>query len=167
VVCDLPRLHQITPELARDGKWKALMREAFQHAFDWLGFGAKTAVGYGAMETDENAQFEQEQAQQKAHEQAELEKSLKELPGDAAELERAKQAGAWKETNDFLQSVEEFLEGRDLVSPEAFDILTEAVRQRWPGILDNPEATTGKKKKPKYKPRPKQIALRILEIDKK
>jgi len=167
VVCDLPRLQRIAPELARDGKWKALMREALDHAFDWLGFGAKTAVGYGAMETDEDAQLEQEQARQEAREQAELEESLKELPEDAAELERARQAGTWKETNDFLQSVEEFLEGRDLVSSEALDILKEAVGQRWPGILENPEATTGKKKKPKYKPRPKQIALRILEIDKK
>lgn len=32
--------------------WKALMQAAFAHAFDWLGFGAKTAVGYGAMAMD-------------------------------------------------------------------------------------------------------------------
>lgn len=31
--------------------WKALMEAAFAHAFKWLGFGAKTAVGYGAMQT--------------------------------------------------------------------------------------------------------------------
>lgn len=29
--------------------WKELLAVAFAHAFDWLGFGAKTAVGYGAM----------------------------------------------------------------------------------------------------------------------
>lgn len=29
--------------------WKALLDAAFDHACDWLGFGAKTAVGYGAM----------------------------------------------------------------------------------------------------------------------
>ena len=49
LVCDLPRLQRLAPELARDGKWKALIKEAFDHAFDWLGFGAKTAVGYGAV----------------------------------------------------------------------------------------------------------------------
>ncbi|MDQ5911223.1 MAG: Type module protein Cmr6 [Pseudomonadota bacterium] len=27
--------------------WKTLLETAFRHAFDWLGFGAKTAVGYG------------------------------------------------------------------------------------------------------------------------
>jgi CRISPR-associated protein Cmr6 len=32
--------------------WKALMQDAFEYAFDWLGFGAKTAVGYGAMRVD-------------------------------------------------------------------------------------------------------------------
>lgn len=32
--------------------WHELIRAAFTHAFDWMGFGAKTAVGYGAMTTD-------------------------------------------------------------------------------------------------------------------
>lgn len=31
------------------GKWRELLQAAFGHAFDWLGFGAKTAVGYGQM----------------------------------------------------------------------------------------------------------------------
>jgi CRISPR-associated protein Cmr6 len=31
------------------GDWKALLDAAFDHARDWLGFGAKTVVGYGAM----------------------------------------------------------------------------------------------------------------------
>lgn len=37
------------PEHVRN-KWREMIRAAFAHAFDWLGFGAKTAVGYGAME---------------------------------------------------------------------------------------------------------------------
>jgi CRISPR type III-B/RAMP module RAMP protein Cmr6 len=34
-----------------DGKprWRSLVESAFAFAFDWLGFGAKTAVGYGRM----------------------------------------------------------------------------------------------------------------------
>jgi len=167
LVCDLPRLQRLAPELAHDGKWKALMQEAFDHAFDWLGFGAKTAVGYGAMETDENAQLEQEQAQKKAREKAELEESLKTLPEDAAELERKKSEGQWGDNNVFLQAVEALFEKYEMPSPEAMEIVREAVSHRWKGILDNPEATTGKKKKPKYKPRPRNIALRILEIEKK
>lgn len=37
-----------------DGRpqWQTLLTAAFEHAFEWLGFGAKTAVGYGTMETE-------------------------------------------------------------------------------------------------------------------
>ncbi|MCU0755091.1 MAG: type III-B CRISPR module RAMP protein Cmr6 [Xanthomonadales bacterium] len=55
VVCDLPRLERLAPELHRDDRWKALVSECLHYAFDWLGFGAKTAVGYGAMRLDEAA----------------------------------------------------------------------------------------------------------------
>lgn len=47
-VVDCPQEHRL-PEVLR-GKWRELVRQAFTYAFDWLGFGAKTAVGYGAME---------------------------------------------------------------------------------------------------------------------
>lgn len=49
VVCDLERLKRVAPALLAEDHWKKLLAAAFQHAFDWLGFGAKTAVGYGAM----------------------------------------------------------------------------------------------------------------------
>ncbi|MFA7667751.1 MAG: type III-B CRISPR module RAMP protein Cmr6 [Burkholderiaceae bacterium] len=51
VQCDQPRLESIAPDLAADGRWQVLLTAAFEHAFEWLGFGAKTAVGYGAMES--------------------------------------------------------------------------------------------------------------------
>jgi CRISPR-associated protein Cmr6 len=40
--------------------WKAVMKQAFERAFDWLGFGAKTAVGFGALKRDAQAQLERE-----------------------------------------------------------------------------------------------------------
>jgi CRISPR-associated protein Cmr6 len=54
VVCDTAHLERLAPELAEADetgapRWKALIEAAFDHAFAWLGFGAKTAVGYGAM----------------------------------------------------------------------------------------------------------------------
>lgn len=52
VQCDLPFLGSIAPELAHDGRWQQLVSAALSHAFQWLGFGAKTAVGYGAMTPD-------------------------------------------------------------------------------------------------------------------
>lgn len=45
VQCDRVRLPDDWPA----DRWRALLEAAFVHAFDWLGFGAKTAVGYGAM----------------------------------------------------------------------------------------------------------------------
>ncbi len=56
VTCDLPRLKRVAPALLEEDRWKKLLEAAFQHAFDWLGFGAKTAVGYGAMKRSQAAQ---------------------------------------------------------------------------------------------------------------
>jgi CRISPR type III-B/RAMP module RAMP protein Cmr6 len=50
VECDLVRLERLAPDLAAEGRWKVLLEAAFRHAFAWLGFGAKTAVGYGHMQ---------------------------------------------------------------------------------------------------------------------
>lgn len=55
IQCDLPFLESSSPFLAADARWKALMQAALEHAFEWLGFGAKTAVGYGAMQVDVGA----------------------------------------------------------------------------------------------------------------
>ena len=52
VQCDRARLPDDWPA----DRWHALLEAAFVHAFDWLGFGAKTAVGYGAMRRDLDAE---------------------------------------------------------------------------------------------------------------
>lgn len=44
LVCHASRLPQ---DLV--SQWRTLLDRAFQHAFEWVGFGAKTSVGYGAM----------------------------------------------------------------------------------------------------------------------
>ena len=66
VQCNLPHLERLAQDLAHNDRWKTLLTAAFEHAFAWLGFGAKTAVGYGAMQVDERARREREEAQQKA-----------------------------------------------------------------------------------------------------
>ncbi|CRI66793.1 conserved hypothetical protein [Thiocapsa sp. KS1] len=50
IQCDRPFLARLAPDLAKEDRWRSLIETAFEHAFLWLGFGAKTAVGYGAME---------------------------------------------------------------------------------------------------------------------
>lgn len=46
-IVDCPRAHRLSEDLRAN--WGEMILAAFSHAFDWLGFGAKTAVGYGAM----------------------------------------------------------------------------------------------------------------------
>lgn len=66
VICDEAHLVRLTrdhpdgvPDLLQKGDdakpvWQTLLAAAFEHAFERLGFGAKTAVGYGAMRWQEN-----------------------------------------------------------------------------------------------------------------
>ena len=49
ITCNTALLARHAPALAKNESWKSLLQAACQHAFEWLGFGAKTAVGYGAM----------------------------------------------------------------------------------------------------------------------
>lgn len=73
VQCNLAHLNRLAPELAQEGRWKTLLEAAFKHAFHWLGFGAKTAVGYGAMRPDLEAAQRAKEARIHA-EQAEAER---------------------------------------------------------------------------------------------
>lgn len=69
VRCDRRRLAR------EDESWRRLVEAAFEHAFEWLGFGAKTAVGYGAMERDhEGERTAHEQVEAKAKEEEEEER---------------------------------------------------------------------------------------------
>jgi CRISPR-associated protein Cmr6 len=75
VVCDNARLQHLAPDLAANDRWKVLLTEAFEHAFEWLGFGAKTSVGYGAM--GRNTQAEEKLARAQAEAQAAAEHAAK------------------------------------------------------------------------------------------
>lgn len=60
IVC---RRDRIADETLRNN-WKKLIEAAFAHAAEWLGFGAKTAVGYGRMAIDGKVRREIEDARQ-------------------------------------------------------------------------------------------------------
>lgn len=81
VSCDHDRLRRIAPEL--EHSWRKLLESALAHAFDWLGFGAKTAVGYGAMQEDPRIkirrQAEEEARAAAAQEQAERERQAEQI----------------------------------------------------------------------------------------
>ena len=86
---------QCTPALIRaesaalHDTWPALLAEAFEHAGEWLGFGAKSAVGYGRLQPDpvEAARKKQEKQRQEAaakqeKQQQEAAAKLASLPAD-------------------------------------------------------------------------------------
>ena len=172
VTCDLHRMRRIAHVLLdqEEGvpRWQALLADAFELAFDWLGFGAKTAVGHGAMARDRQAELaakEQAAVQLEEREKNERLKKLAEsLPEDALWIERQKADGTWSDNNAFLDSVESFLDSREALSIQAFEALSDELHSRWKGIMENPDATQGKKAKPRYKPRPKLLAKRLLEL---
>ena len=80
------------------GDWKSLIREAFNYAFDWLGFGAKTAVGYGAfkrdteaeqrIEKDRRAEQARREAEEKKRREEEEKKRLEEELASMPEIDR-------------------------------------------------------------------------------
>lgn len=51
VVCHSSRL-----PAQLQNQWRSLLDQAFAHAFGWVGFGAKTSVGYGAMDAEKAEQ---------------------------------------------------------------------------------------------------------------
>ena len=73
--CDLAHLQRLAPDLAHDNRWQQLLTAAFEHAFEWLGFGAKTAVGYGAMQVDSTALKRREHQAAELRAQAEREEA--------------------------------------------------------------------------------------------
>ncbi|QXP83815.1 type III-B CRISPR module RAMP protein Cmr6 [Methylococcus sp. Mc7] len=100
VQCDLAHLKRLAPELATDGQWQKLIEAAFEHAFQWLGFGAKTAVGYGAMRRDQEAEAKAAKARaertSEAQRQATLDTmspNLRQVEALRAEIEKRLAAG--------------------------------------------------------------------------
>jgi len=72
VQCNQSFLTSVAPDSGLDQSWNDMLKSAFEHAFAWLGFGGKTAVGYGAMEKDRDAEEKTRHlAQQKALEEEE------------------------------------------------------------------------------------------------
>jgi CRISPR-associated protein Cmr6 len=65
-------LQHLAPDLAANERWKVLLTVAFEHAFEWLGFGAKTSVGYGAMESEAMRLKRVEEVKQRENEEREL-----------------------------------------------------------------------------------------------
>ena len=80
VTCDRERLARQAQDLAVESRWKTLLAAAFEHAFEWLGFGAKTSVGYGAMLRDYDSERKAEEENKKQAARREEEEDRAKLP---------------------------------------------------------------------------------------
>ncbi len=146
-------------------------------AFEWLGAGAKTAVGYGQFERDEaltaaylKSHWEREQAQKIEQEQA---MALSGLSGLARELIQFGQQANWENKDTFLRQGENDIESwlERLAAephPAAVSYLRELFERHFaePDLLSDPGATAGKKNKPVFKPRARALGERFLEVEK-
>ena len=105
-------------------RWKPLLMAILQHAFDWLGFGAKTAVGYGALSEDPAA---------KQRREAEADAIRKQAADAAAQAEREE---ILKALSPAQREIREFLDARmDHNMPE-IAALTSALKQgKWSGDM--------------------------------
>jgi len=103
--------------------WPILLEAAFQHAFDWLGFGAKTAVGYGQFPSDalEKARAEREAAARRRQEAAAKAR---------AEAERLAKLAAMSPLD---RAIEEIVAAAPQGQPRYKAILNTLKQGRWSG----------------------------------
>lgn len=106
VACDPRRLSGETPE-----RWRGLLEAAFVHAFDWLGFGAKTSVGYGQLQEDPAA------AERRAQEEAARREAAK--PAEARAVESFRKAWIKGRDNNDRKAGGELFEAFRKVAAEA------------------------------------------------
>jgi CRISPR-associated protein Cmr6 len=110
------------PEALRKN-WQTLLEAAFQQAFDWLGFWAKTAVGYGQFPGDaiELAKAERAEAERKRQE---------EMAKERAEAERREKLAAMSPLD---RAIEEVVAAAPKDQPRYKAILNVLKQGKWSG----------------------------------
>lgn len=143
--------------------WRNLLEAAFDHAVKWLGFGAKTAVGYGRMKLDEMAvsaaRDKRNEAEKKSREAAEQKQR---------EEERGK-------LTPFERSIREVLDARPKEQPELKALFNAFKAGKWQGdeareiavrlqtqMKENKQWREKSEKKKPEKDEPYQMTLAVL-----
>ncbi len=96
VICEPVLLNHSVPM----DQWQNLLSKIMSRAFDWLGFGAKTSVGYGAMEEDPIAKKRRHDARKAAQETARKDQEKREREEANSRLSPA------------MRAAQEFLDAR-------------------------------------------------------
>lgn len=142
--------------------------QALGNALDWLGAGAKTAVGYGRMTPTPAAKVKldeliQERAKERRQQQEAraLDEALVGLSPLAKDLERNK-GRLEADKNAFNQEAESWLSKLEAdPQADAIERLVAITRQHYKGLLENPNKTEGKKQKPAFSDWQRKIANRL------
>lgn len=139
-----------------------------QPALERLGIGAKTAVGYGRMTRVDAEETRLSQESEQTRRQIEIQTRLAQLDPVARELEQEILAKRWEENKDpFVQPgvPERWIERLEKEpSPRAVERLKQLFSKHFPGLLENPDCTKGKKGKYEYKERWRNLAKRLNRI---
>ena len=105
-------------------RWKPVLEQILLHAFDWLGFGAKTAVGYGALTEDPAA---------KQRREADAEGIRKQAADAKAKAEREEEL---RRLSPAQREIREFLDARTDIKMPDIAALTSALKQsKWSGDM--------------------------------
>jgi len=151
-----------TPDAGEDCRTAAGWLEA---ALKSLGAGAKTAVGYGRFTRDQATEDRLAKDRKAANEQASFEARLRTLSPLGRELEQAIHDQKWDaDKNAFTTRgfTPEWLERLEKdPQPDAIRRLRDLVDRHFPGLLANPDKTVGKKNKPAFKDRQRELAKRL------
>lgn len=155
-------------------QWRTLVEAALVFAFDWLGFGAKTSVGYGQFSVDVKAQRDIEESARLRAEQAaqaaRLAESVRGLSPTGARLATEATNGNWQtDKSRFVASglIESWLDQLEAgPQADAINRLSILVETHFPKLLENPDAVQGKKQKPVFTDRQKAIAQRLIALRK-
>ena len=155
VQCDLPFLARLAPWLALDSRWQQLVTAALTHAFEWLGFGAKTAVGYGAMAADSARQSQVDNDRANAEREAKRE-SMRPSQLSIEDFTQAMQArteqlkgGKDKPNTEFHQRAQKLaktaLDGADW-TPAEKSAAADAIEAWLPKVVQLPDVKDALKK---------------------
>ncbi len=164
-------IFSIAPRKPGDKTQLPAVFEALENALNWLGAGAKTATGYGYMTEDrdffENRQKQQQQQAEAHKQQQQLAERIKHSSPLAKEYFTQAAEQAWEQNKDrvwqnqVLDPWLDKLEQQQQPDEEIVQHLQALVEGYFPGLLAEPEKTSGRKEKPVFKERQRKFAHRL------
>ena len=152
--------------------WQTVVMRIAREAFDWLGFGAKTAVGYGAMVEDAAARERREQQAEALREVAATHEREQRQSQLSPEQREAEDAGTWiaafRALLDAEQKLNKYKAGsafdqqRAALLPRALALQADAVRREAARTLRESYKFTGW---PGKKERKQEVKQWLTQLD--